>query len=196
MVERLRSDGIRDERVLEAMTTVPRRWFVSSELADVEVYRDYSLPIGSGQTISAPGIVAVMAAALELSGSEDVLEVGTGSGYAAAVLSRCARRVVTVERYRMLADRARVVLGELGYDNVEVRVGDGTLGALDRAPFDRISVAAMAEEVPELLVEQLAPRGALVCPVGVDGVGQLIRLRNGRRETLCPAGFVPLVRGA
>jgi len=194
MVERLRRGGIADERVLGAMATVPRERFLPTELAP-EAYLDRALPIGAGQTISAPGIVALMAAALELAGAEDVLEVGTGAGYAAAVLSRCAHRVVTIERHRELADRARAVLADLGYDNVEVRLGDGTRGAPDRAPFDAVSVAAMADDLPGALVGQLAEHGRLVCPVGVDGVGELVRLRDGRRDRLGRVGFVPLVAG-
>ncbi len=194
MVERLRRGGIADERVLGAMATVPRERFLPTELAP-EAYLDRALPIGASQTISAPGIVALMAAALELAGTEDVLEVGTGAGYAAAVLSRCAHRVVTIERHRELADRARAVLADLGYDNVEVRLGDGTRGAPDRAPFDAVSVAAMADDLPEALVGQLAEHGRLVCPVGVDGVGELVRLRDGRRDRLGRVGFVPLVAG-
>ncbi len=194
MVERLRRGGIADERVLGAMATVPRERFLPTELAP-EAYLDRALPIGASQTISAPGIVALMAAALELAGTEDVLEVGTGAGYAAAVLSRCAHRVVTIERHRELADRARAVLADLGYDNVEVRLGDGTRGAPDRAPFDAVSVAAMADDLPGALVGQLAEHGRLVCPVGVDGVGELVRLRDGRRDRLGRVGFVPLVAG-
>lgn len=136
-----------------------------------------------------------MAAALELSGTEEVLEVGTGAGYAAGVLAQCARRVVTIERHRTLTDRARATLADLRYDNVEVRLGDGTLGAPDRAPFDAVSVAAIADDLPETLVGQLAQHGTLVCPVGVDGVGELVRFRGGRRDRLSRVGFVPLIRG-
>src|ERR671921_1373799 len=135
MVERqLRRRGIHDERVLAAMSEVPRELFVPEE-ARARAYRDGALRIGEGQTISQPWIVACMAELLELKGDERVLEVGTGSGYAAAVLSRLCREVVTIERFESLADSARAVLSELGYDNVEVRVGDGSLGAPDRAPF-------------------------------------------------------------
>lgn len=194
MVQRLRRKGIVDERVLGAMATVPRERFLPTELA-AEAYLDRPLPIGAGQTISAPSIVALMAAALELCGTEEVLEVGTGAGYAAAVLGRCGRHVVTIERHRDLADHARAALAALRYDNVEVRRGDGTLGAPDCAPFDAVSVAAMADDIPEPLVRQLAQHGRLVCPVGVDGVGELIRLHGGRQDRLSPVRFVPLVRG-
>ena len=134
-------------------------------------------------------------AALELSGSERVLEVGTGSGYAAAVLSRCAREVVTIEYHQPLADTAREVLTELGYDNVEARCGNGGEGAADRSPFDAISVTAMAhQQMPPALLDQLAPDGVMVCPVSrVDGPGDLVRQRGEHIETLLPVAFVPLI---
>ncbi len=192
MVQRLRGAGIGDGQVLEAMATVPRERFVSGEHAG-EAYHERPLPIDAEQTISAPEIVAMMTAGLALTGRENVLEIGTGSGYAAAVLSRCAREVVTIERHRVLVDRARQVLAELGYDNVEVRHDDGSRGAPDRAPFEAISVTAMVEDVPTALTSQLTEDGTLVCPVGTGGVGELVRLRHGRRENLSPASFVPLV---
>src|ERR671923_861938 len=158
MVERqLRRRGIYDERVLEAMAAVPRELFLPEDQRR-RAYRDGAVRIGEGQTMSQPWIVACMAQLLELDGSETVLEVGTGSGYAAAVLSLLCRDVVTIERYASLADHARAVLEELGYDNVEVRVGDGSLGAPDRAPFGGISVTATAAgEPPPALFDQLAP---------------------------------------
>lgn len=192
MVERLRRGGITDPGVLAAMATVPRERFVPAGLA-AEAYRDHPLPIGAGQTISVPQIVAIMAAELDLHPGDHVLEVGAGAGYAAAVLSRCADRVITIERHRELADRARTLLAGLGYDNVEVRHGDGSLGAPDQAPFDAISVAAMADEVPPALIAQLGSDGRLICPVGVDGIGELVRLYRGHRQVLLPVGFVPLV---
>src|SRR5918992_5842322 len=156
MVERqLRRRGIRDERVLEAMAEVPRERFVPEE-SRRSAYRDGALRIGEGQTISQPWIVACMAQLLELRGEETVLEVGTGSGYAAAVLSRICAAVVTIERFERLAAGARATLSELGYDNVDVRVGDGALGAPDRAPFGGISVTATASgEPPRALFGQL-----------------------------------------
>lgn len=196
MVEELRRQGVRDERVLSVMGDVPRERFVPSELAE-QAHDPEPLPIGAGQTISAPDVVAMMAATLELGDDDRVLEVGTGSGYAAAVLSRLAGEVISVEYHDELARSARSTLAELGYDNVEVRVGDGSQGAADRAPFDAISVTAMAQDdLPQALVDQLAPGGVLVCPTGHGRSGQLVRLRDGRRESLGPVGFVPLVTDA
>jgi protein-L-isoaspartate(D-aspartate) O-methyltransferase len=195
MVERqLRRRGIRDERVLEAMETVPRELFVPEDERS-RAYRDGALRIGEGQTISQPWIVASMTALLELDPDQRALEVGTGSGYAAAVLSRCCREVVTIERHASLADRARRTLAELGYDNVEVRTGDGSRGASDRAPFDGISVTATASGGPPVqLFEQLAPEGFLVCPVRGDGEEHLTRFRrDGSSEAVAPVRFVPLV---
>jgi protein-L-isoaspartate(D-aspartate) O-methyltransferase len=194
MVERqLKRRGIEDERVLAAMGEVPRERFVPEEMAR-DAYRDGALRIGEGQTISQPWIVACMASLLELHGDERVLEVGTGSGYAAAVLSRLCREVVTIERYASLAEGARAILAELGYDNVEVRAGDGTRGAPDRAPFGGISVTAAAlDEPPPALLEQLAPGTALVCPVDRKGRELLMRFRDGAEEAVVPVRFVPLV---
>ena len=194
MVERqLRRRGIFDERVLGAMEQVPREQFVPP-LHWARAFRDGALPIGSGQTISQPWIVAAMAQALELRGDEEVLEVGCGSGYAAAVLARLCRRLVTIERLPALADRAAARLEELGVDNVEVRTGDGTAGAPDRAPFDGISVTATAEGAPPAaLIDQLAPGATLVCPVRRPDGEHLLRIRDGREEVLAAVRFVPLV---
>jgi protein-L-isoaspartate(D-aspartate) O-methyltransferase len=195
MVQRLHARGIGDARVLDAMRQVPRERFVPRYVARA-AYRDNPLPIGLDQTISAPLVVAWSAAALQAGPDAHVLEIGTGSGYGAAVLSRCHRSVVTIERHPELADRAATVLAALGYDNVEVRTGDGTLGAPDRAPFDGIVVTAMAEdEPPRALLDQLAPDAALVCPVGHRGHGTLVRYRGGRTEELGAVAFVPLVTG-
>jgi protein-L-isoaspartate(D-aspartate) O-methyltransferase len=194
MVDRLRARGITDARVLDAMRQVPRERFVPREMAR-DAYQDGPLPIGLDQTISAPLIVAFSTAALEAGPDAHVLEIGTGSGYGAAVLSRCHRSVVTIERHAALADRARAALAATGCDNVEVRTGDGALGAPDRAPFDGIVVTAMAEEPPPALLEQLAPDAALVCPVGRRGKGTLLRYRAGRTEDLGGVAFVPLVTG-
>ena len=194
MVERqLRRRGIQDERVLAAMGAVPREVFVPPRERR-RAYRDGALPIGSGQTISQPWIVAAMAQALELKGHERVLEVGCGSGYSAAVLSLLCRELVTIERHVALADQAKALLRDLGRDNVEVRAGDGTLGAPDRAPFDGISVTATAEAAaPAALLEQLTPKGTLVCPVRRAGGEHLVRVREGAEEVLAAVRFVPLV---
>jgi protein-L-isoaspartate(D-aspartate) O-methyltransferase len=194
MVERqLRRRGINDERVLAAMAEVPRELFVPPDQRR-RAYRDGALRIGEGQTISQPWIVACMAQLLELRGGETVLEVGAGSGYGAAVLSRMCAEVVTIERYESLAEQARATLAELGYDNVEVRVGDGSLGAPDRAPFGGISVTATAAaEPPRPLFEQLAPGAALVCPVARGRHEHLIRFRDGKEEAVAAVRFVPLV---
>jgi protein-L-isoaspartate(D-aspartate) O-methyltransferase len=194
MVERqLRRRGIDDERVLAAMDTVPRERFVP-ESERSRAYRDGALRIGEGQTISQPWIVACMASLLELRGRERVLEVGTGSGYAAAVLSRLCAEVVTIERHASLARSAAAVLAELRYDNVEVRVGDGAAGAPDRAPFGGISVTASASDrPPDALIEQLEPGGVLVCPVERGGRELLTRYRDGKAESIVPVRFVPLV---
>jgi protein-L-isoaspartate(D-aspartate) O-methyltransferase len=194
MVERqLRRRGIEDERVLAAMAAVPRELFVPEGVRG-QAYRDGALRIGEGQTISQPWIVASMASLLELKGDERVLEVGTGSGYAAAVLSRCCREVITIERHASLAESAHRLLGELGYSNVEVRTGDGSAGAPDRAPFDGISVTATALDAPPApLLEQLAPGAALVCPVDRGGRELLMRFRDGEEEAFAAVRFVPLV---
>jgi protein-L-isoaspartate(D-aspartate) O-methyltransferase len=194
MVERqLRRRGIHDPRVLAAMNDVPRELFVPADQRK-RAYRDGALRIGEGQTISQPWIVACMAQLLELRGDESVLEVGTGSGYAAAVLSRLCAEVITIERYETLAREAGTTLAELGYDNVEVRVGDGSRGAPDRAPFDGISVTATASgEPPRALLDQLAPGAALVIPVARGRREHLMRFRDGEAETIASVRFVPLV---
>src|SRR4051794_15116411 len=180
MVDRqLRGRGIEDERVLAAMLEVPRELFLPKELRR-EAYSDGALPIGEGQTISQPWIVAFMAQLLALEGDEKVLEVGTGSGYGAAVLSRLCAHVVSVERHEALAASARQVLAELGYNNVEVRVGDGTDGVRDRAPFDGISVTATADDrPPDALLKQLAEHAPLVIPIRKAGREHLMLIRDG-----------------
>ncbi|HUP42871.1 MAG TPA: protein-L-isoaspartate(D-aspartate) O-methyltransferase, partial [Thermoanaerobaculia bacterium] len=179
MVEhQLERRGIADPLVLEAMGKVPREAFVPPELAE-EAYADGPLPIGEGQTISQPYIVALMTEALELCGGERVLDIGAGSGYAAAVLAEIAAELYTVERHARLAEEAAARLSHLGYDNVQIRVGDGSLGWPEHAPFDAIVVAAGAPEVPEALKEQLAVGGRLVIPVGQGRTLQdLLRLRR------------------
>jgi protein-L-isoaspartate(D-aspartate) O-methyltransferase len=196
MVERqLRRRGIEDERVLGAMATVPRERFLPEDQRG-RAYRDGAVRIAEGQTMSQPWIVACMAQLLELDGSETVLEVGTGSGYAAAVLSRLCREVVTIERYEKLAVEAEQALHELGYNNVIVGVGDGSLGVPERAPFGGISVTATArDQPPPALLEQLAPGAALVCPVERGGREHLMRFRDGQEEAVTGVRFVPLVTG-
>jgi len=165
VADQLRARGITDPRVLTAMGRVPRHRFVEEALA-ARAYGDYPLPIGEKQTISQPYMVALMTQALELSGGERVLEVGTGSGYQTAILAEVAGKIYSVERIRGLADRARAILEDLGYYNVLNRVGDGTLGWREEAPFDAVLVTAAAPEVPLPLVEQVKPGGRLVIPVG------------------------------
>jgi protein-L-isoaspartate(D-aspartate) O-methyltransferase len=196
MVRRqLSGRGITDERVLNAMAKVPRELFVPPELRK-RAYRDGALRIGEGQTISQPWIVAVMAQLLELRGGDRVLEIGTGSGYAAAVLSHLCAEVVTIERHASLAREAAARLAELGHANVEVRHGDGTEGAPDRAPFQGISVTATAaDEPPAALLGQLDAGGRLVCPVARGGREVLVRVRDGAEETVADVRFVPLVAG-
>jgi protein-L-isoaspartate(D-aspartate) O-methyltransferase len=195
VARQLRRRGIEDERVLAAMAAVPRELFLPRDQRR-RAYRDGAVRIGEGQTMSQPWIVACMAQLLELDGSETVLEVGTGSGYAAAVLSLLAREVITVERYESLAREAERTLEELGYGNVEVRVGDGSLGAPDRAPFGGISVTATArDEPPPALLDQLAPGATLVCPVERGGREYLMRFRDGEEEAVTGVRFVPLVTG-
>jgi protein-L-isoaspartate(D-aspartate) O-methyltransferase len=163
--EQLAQRGVTDERVLGAMRRVPRHLFVEGPLRD-RAHGDHPLPIGEEQTISQPYIVGFMTQLLELRGQEKVLEVGTGSGYQTAVLAELARRVCTIERLPRLAERARALLEQLGYDNVWVRVGSGTLGWPDEAPFDRILVTAGGPSIPPPLFQQLGEGGRMVVPVG------------------------------
>lgn len=201
MVERqLVRRGIADERVLEAMRMVPREAFVPQYLAH-RAYDDCALPIEAEQTISQPYIVALMAEAAELKADDRVLEIGTGSGYAAAVLGRIAGHVHTIERYALLAQSARARLEALGYGNIEVRCGDGMLGWPEAAPFDAILSAASGPGIPEAWKRQLAPGGRLVMPRGgMTRVQNLIKLkRTGEddfaEENLGMVMFVPLVEG-
>jgi protein-L-isoaspartate(D-aspartate) O-methyltransferase len=196
----LRAQGIRDDRVLGAFAQVPRRLFVPEgqrEIADA----DRPLPIGFGQTISQPFVVAYMTERLRLSGAERVLEVGTGSGYQAAILAHLAAEVFSVEIIPELAERARqVLLGALGLANVRLRVGDGALGWPEEAPFDRIVVTAAPTEVPPALVAQLAPGGRMILPVGLELDVQMLRVVDKGNDgasvetDLLPVRFVPLTR--
>lgn len=195
MVERqLRGRGIADDRVLAAMGRVPRERFVPESLAHL-AYEDGALPIGYRQTISQPFVVATICELLDLDGDECVLDVGTGSGYQAAVLAELAAKVVTIERIPQLAEAARLALE--GYSNVEVRVGDGSLGVPDRAPFDAIAVAAAAPDIPPALVSQLVVGGRLVVPRGTRSGQELVLVvrtpKGARAERSIPVRFVPLV---
>jgi protein-L-isoaspartate(D-aspartate) O-methyltransferase len=197
MVERqLRRRGIRDTRVLAAMAKVPRELFVPEPLRE-HAYADGALSIGFGQTISQPFVVAAMAELLGLDGDERVLDVGGGSGYAAAILAELAHEVVSIERIPELAERARAALAASAHAEVEVRVGDGTLGAPDRAPFHGISVAAAAPEIPPALYEQLTTGGRLVLPRGSRDAQRLVlvvKTDEGPAERASvPCRFVPLV---
>ncbi len=172
----LRRRGISNAAVLRAMEEVAREHFVEPG-QDADAYADQALPIACGQTISQPYVVAYMSEKLDVRRTDRVLEIGTGSGYQAAVLAKLAREVVSVERYRTLAERARARLKALGYDNVEVIVGDGFSGAPDRAPFDRIIVTAAAEKIPDALLEQLKDGGIMVLPLGPQrGVQNIVKL--------------------
>ena len=195
----LRRRGISDQAVLRAMDEVPRDRFVEPSFAD-SAYSDQAMPIACGQTISQPYVVAYMTEQLALRPHHRVLEVGTGSGYQAAILSRLAREVVSVERYRTLADTARDRLKSLGYNNVEVVVGDGFAGVPGRAPYDRIIVTAAAETLPQTLLDQLADDGIMILPLGShEGSQHLIKITKSqtgtRRENLIAVRFVPMLPG-
>jgi len=195
----LRRRGIVDQAVLRAMDEVPRERFVETDYAD-SAYADQALPIACGQTISQPYVVAYMSEQLAVLPHHRVLEVGTGSGYQAAVLSRLAREVVSIERYRTLADHARERLRSLGYDNVELVVGDGFAGVPGRAPYDRIMITAAAETLPQTLLDQLADDGIMILPLGSrDGSQHIVKLTKSqtgtRRDNLIPVRFVPMLPG-
>jgi protein-L-isoaspartate(D-aspartate) O-methyltransferase len=199
LCDQLRERGITDERVLAAMSQVPRERFVPLELR-AEAYADIALPIGEGQTISQPYIVALMTQSLQLTGDETVLEIGTGSGYQAAVLSRLCRHVVTVERLATLAEPTRKLLTQMNVSNVTFYVGDGTLGCPEYAPYDGILVTAAAPDIPSPLFEQLKEGGRLIVPVGpVEGQSLLcVENQNGRpvSQILCECRFVKLIGAA
>jgi protein-L-isoaspartate(D-aspartate) O-methyltransferase len=197
MVEsQIRRRGVRDERVLAAMSKVPRHAFVPKAWA-LEAYSDFPLPIGEGQTISQPYIVAVMTEALSLGGSERVLEIGTGSGYQTAILAELADSVWTVERSAVLIRGAEARLSDLGYRNVHFVAGDGTVGLAGEAPFDRIVATGSLPSVPEGLLGQLSAGGILVAPVGRLHDQELVRVERAaegsRRRDLGPCRFVPLI---
>lgn len=199
LVQELRRSGISDERVLAAMERVPRELFVPPAFAD-QAWENVALPIGHGQTISQPFVVALMTQALEVGERMKVLEIGTGCGYQAAILARLCRRVFTIERHRALLKEAEARFAQLRIHNITVRFGDGTKGWPEQAPFDRIIVTAAAKTLPDPLLEELAPGGVLVAPVGEERRDQeLLRVRRVETgfisESLGAVRFVPLVAG-
>lgn len=196
MVEvQIRARGVNNEKVLAAMRKVPRHLFVPEELRSF-AYGDEPLPIGEGQTISQPYIVAYMTQALQLSGEEKVLEVGTGSGYQTAVLAEIVRQVYTIELLGVLSEKAQALLQSLGYKNICSKAGDGTLGWEENAPFDAIMVTAAAPTVPKRLQEQIGPKGRMIIPVGA-GFQELFLITRERwdfrKKKLLPVRFVPLI---
>lgn len=195
MVEsQIRARGVEDSRVLRAMSEVPRHLFVP-EAVRSQAYEDYPLPIGAQQTISQPYIVALMTSLLDLEGDEKVLEIGTGSGYQAAVLSKLARRVYTIEILEPLAEAARRTITGLGYENVEFRVGDGYAGWSEAAPFDAIMVTAAPEKVPQPLLDQLRVGGRLVIPVGSFFQDLMVYTKTAtglEKKNVIPVRFVPM----
>ena len=199
--DQLKARGLHDLTVLNALNAVPREAFTPTNLIE-SAYRDAPLPIEENQTISQPYIVALMTAALELKPDHRVLEVGTGSGYAAAVLGEICENVYTIERHKTLADTAQLKLKETGYTNVQVKHGDGTLGWPEKAPFDAIIVAAGGPEVPQILKEQLAIGGRMVIPIGQSlNLQKLVRIRRiskneYKTEDLGDVRFVPLIGAA
>lgn len=196
--EQIIKRGISDKKVVEAMLHVPREEFVL-EAWKREAYEDSPLPIGEGQTISQPYIVALMTQLLELEGNEKVLEIGTGSGYQAAILSRLAREVCTMERNQRLLARAEIVFAKLGMGNIKTKHNDGSLGWSEHAPYDAIIVTAAARKIPPALVDQLTEGGRLVIPVGPNGWQELIKYtkKGGEliKEGFGSCVFVPLVEG-
>ena len=194
LVEQLRSEGIQNQQVLDALLKVPRHRFVPPSYRHL-AYRNHPLPIGQDQTISQPFIVGYMTEAAEIASGEKVLEIGTGSGYQAAVLAELAKEVYSIEIIPELAERARTLLREMGYKNLQVKTGNGYLGWVEHAPFDAIVVTAAPDEVPKALVEQLAVRGKMVIPVGTSFQQMLIitRTESGvvERRTI-PVAFVPM----
>lgn len=197
MVERqIARRGITSPRVLEAFLEIPRHLFVPENQL-IYAYQDSPLPIGKGQTISQPYIVAYMTQCLDLDGDEKVMEIGTGSGYQAAILGKLAAEVHTIERHKSLADGASILLEKLGFENITIHVGDGTIGLKEFAPYDAIMVTAAAPDVPLPLLDQLNEGGRLIMPVG-GRFGQILHLYTKRkneiqREDLAPVAFVPLI---
>lgn len=196
--EQLAARQIRDPKVIEAMRAVPRHLFVPDEVKS-NAYEDRPLPIGKDQTISQPYMVALMVQALELNGNEKVLEIGTGSGYETAILAELSAQVFSIERLEDLAARAQTLLAALGYQNIRIKVGDGTLGWQEHAPYDAIVITASSPQIPRPLIEQLQPNGIFILPMGEEQLQSLVRLRKSidgiREEYLGECRFVKL-RGA
>jgi protein-L-isoaspartate(D-aspartate) O-methyltransferase len=196
VIEQLQGRGIKNKKVLDAFRKVPRHKFIQQQYQE-SAYNDHPVPIGEGQTISQPYMVALMTELLELKGSEKVLEIGTGSGYQAAILAELASEVYTVERVELLAQKTKSTLAELGYDNLKVKVGDGSCGWQEHAPYDGIIVTCGAPSVPEPLKEQLAVNGRLVIPVGGD-FSQVLTVIERKQDAfqekeVCCCVFVPLI---
>jgi len=188
--------GIKEQKVLDAFQKVERHKFIPKDLA-ANAYADFPVPIGNGQTISQPYIVALMTECLSLTGKEKVLEIGTGSGYQAAILAELSKEVYSVERFENLAKSAQDILNELGYTNIKIKVGDGTLGWPEEAPFDRIIITAASPKIPLPLTEQLKDGGKLILPMG-ESFSQVLTLFEKKKDKLesmqiCGCVFVPLV---
>ena len=194
--EQLIPRGIKNQMVLDAFYKIERHKFIPENLRNT-AYADFPLPIGEGQTISQPYIVALMTECLDLTGKEKVLEIGTGSGYQTAILVELAGEVYSIERFESLAERAQTILGDLGYKNIKIKVGDGTMGWEEARPFDRIIITAASPKVPLPLLDQLADNGKLILPLG-ESLAQVLTLvekKDGKLESsdICGCVFVPLV---
>ena len=194
--EQLIPRGIKNQRVLDAFYKIERHKFIPENLRS-SAYADFPLPIGEGQTISQPYIVALMTECLDLTGKDKVLEIGTGSGYQTAILTELAGEIYSIERFEVLAGRAQTILNELGYKNIKIKAGDGTLGWEEAAPFDRIIITAASPKVPLPLIEQLADSGKLILPLGesFSQVLTLVEKKGGKLKSIdiCGCVFVPLV---